>query len=75
MSFLCMHMKVQAAVLRCGTYTVFPLQNPTLGVLVAEGGSVFGRRTGLWSTEAKVWGIVPRAAWHWGDEEVSLTIP
>ena len=22
--------------------------------------------TGLWSTQAKVEGIVPRAAWHWG---------
>jgi len=22
--------------------------------------------TGLWSTEAKVEGIVPKAAWHWG---------
>jgi hypothetical protein len=31
-----------------------PLQNPTLGILVAEGGNVLGQRTGLWSTEAKV---------------------
>jgi hypothetical protein len=30
-----------------------PLQNPTLGVLVTEGGNVIGG-TGLWFTEAKV---------------------
>ena len=24
------------------------------------------RLMGLWSTEAKVEGIVPKAAWHWG---------
>jgi hypothetical protein len=24
------------------------------------------RLMGLWSTQAKVEGIVPRAAWHWG---------
>jgi hypothetical protein len=33
---------------------LIPLQNPTLGVLIVEGGNVLGRRTGLWSTEAKV---------------------
>jgi hypothetical protein len=37
-----------------------PLQNPTLGVV--------GRQTRLWSAEAKVWGIVPKAAWHWGGD-------
>jgi hypothetical protein len=26
------------------------------------------RQTGPWSTEAKVWGIVPKAAWHWGGD-------
>jgi hypothetical protein len=31
-----------------------PYQNPTIGVLVAEGDNVLGRGTGLWSTEAKV---------------------
>jgi hypothetical protein len=41
-----------------------PLQNPTLRVLVAEGGNVLGRQTTLSSTEAKVRGIVPKAAWH-----------
>jgi hypothetical protein len=30
-----------------------PLQNPTLGVLVTEGGNVLGRQTGLWSTETR----------------------
>jgi hypothetical protein len=44
------------------------LQNSTLGVLAAEEGNVFGRRTGLWSTEAKVWGIVLKDAWHWGGD-------
>jgi hypothetical protein len=24
--------------------------------------------TGLWSTQAKVEGIVPKAAWHWGSQ-------
>jgi hypothetical protein len=43
-----------------------PLQNLTLDILVPEGGNVLGWQTGLWSTEAKVWGIVPKAAWHWG---------
>jgi hypothetical protein len=37
----------------------YPLQNPTQGVIVAEGGgNVLGRQRGLWSTEAKEWGIV-----------------
>jgi hypothetical protein len=45
-----------------------PLQDSTLGVLVAEGGNILGRRKGLWSTEAKMWGIVPKAAWHWGGD-------
>ena len=26
--------------------------------------------TGLWSTQAKVEGIVPRTAWHWGSDSV-----
>jgi hypothetical protein len=45
-----------------------PLQNPTLGIFITEGGNVLGWQTGLWSTKAKVWGIVPRAAWHWGGD-------
>jgi hypothetical protein len=44
------------------------MKNPTLDALVAEGGDVLGRETGLWSTEAKVWGMVPKAAWHWGGD-------
>jgi hypothetical protein len=31
-----------------------PLQNPTLGILVAEEGNILGWQTGLWSTKAKV---------------------
>jgi hypothetical protein len=27
-----------------------------------------GWLTGFWSTQAKVEGIVPRAAWHWGSD-------
>jgi hypothetical protein len=42
------------------------VQNLTLGVLVAKGDNVLGRRTWLWSTETKVLHIVPKAAWHWG---------
>jgi hypothetical protein len=49
-------------------YLWIPLQNPTQGVFVAERSNVLGRQTGLWSTEAKVWGIVPKAAWHWGGD-------
>jgi hypothetical protein len=41
---------------------ILTLQNPTLGTLVAEGGNVLGRRTVVWSPEAKLWGIVPKAA-------------
>jgi hypothetical protein len=33
-----------------------------------SGGNVLGSQTGLWSTEAKVWGIVPKAVWHWGGD-------
>jgi hypothetical protein len=50
------------------TFLSFPRQNPALGVLIEEGGNVLGRQTGLWITEAKVWGIVPKAAWHWGGD-------
>jgi hypothetical protein len=43
-----------------------PKSNPRLS---RRGGSnVIGRRRGLWSTEAKVWGIMPKAAWHWGGD-------
>jgi hypothetical protein len=44
------------------------LQNPTLGILVAGSGNVLGRQTGFWSTWAKMWGIVPKAAWHCGGD-------
>jgi hypothetical protein len=30
--------------------------------------------TGLWSTQAKVEGTVPRAAWHWGREGSAVKI-
>jgi hypothetical protein len=43
-----------------------PLQNSTLGFLVAEGSNVLRQETGLWYTEAEVWGFVPKAAWRWG---------
>jgi hypothetical protein len=33
-----------------------------------RGSNVLGRRTGLLSTEAKVWGIMPKTAWHWGTD-------
>jgi hypothetical protein len=39
------------------------------------GGNVLGRQTGLWSTEAKVWGIVPKAAWHWGGDSSVVNDP
>jgi len=41
-----------------GDITAVSLQETTLGVLVAEGVNVLGRQSRLWSTEAKVWGIV-----------------
>jgi hypothetical protein len=52
-----------------------PLQEPTLDVLVADWGNVLGRQTGLWSTEAKVWGTVPKAAWHWGGDSSVANYP
>jgi hypothetical protein len=45
-------------------YSVKPLQNPTIHVLVVDGGDILGWLTGPWTTEAKVRGIVPRAAGH-----------
>jgi hypothetical protein len=36
------------------TNNIIPLQDSTIGVLVAEDGNVLGRQAGLWSTEAKV---------------------
>jgi hypothetical protein len=30
---------------------------------------------GLWFTQAKVEGIVPKAAWHWGRNSSVITIP
>ena len=30
---------------------------------------------GLWSTEAKVEGIVPKAAWHWGSDSSVVNNP
>jgi hypothetical protein len=47
--------------------STFP-PHPALDVLVTEEANVLGRRTGLWSTETKMWGIVPKAAWHWGGD-------
>jgi hypothetical protein len=41
-----------------------PEQNPIPSILVVERGYILGRKTGLWSTEAKVWGNMPKAAWH-----------
>jgi hypothetical protein len=32
------------------------------------GVNILWRWTGLWSTEAKVWGTVPKAACHWGSD-------
>jgi len=31
--------------------------------------------TGLWSTQAKVEGITPRAAWHWGRDSSVVNDP
>ena len=31
--------------------------------------------TGLWSTQTKVEGIVPRAAWHWGRKSIVVNDP
>jgi hypothetical protein len=31
--------------------------------------------TGLWSTQAKVEGIVPKAAWHWGRDSSVVNDP
>jgi hypothetical protein len=50
------------------SYCQLSLQNQTQGVLVVEGGNVLGWKTGLWSTEAKVWCIVLKTAWHWGGD-------
>jgi hypothetical protein len=37
-----------------------------------EEGNVLGWQTGIWSTAAKVWGIMPKAAWCWvGDSSVA----
>jgi len=30
---------------------------------------------GLWSTQAKVEGIVPKAAWHWGRDSSVINDP
>jgi hypothetical protein len=30
---------------------------------------------GLWSTQAKVKGIMPKAAWHWGSDTSALNDP
>jgi hypothetical protein len=35
-------------------------QNPAPCILVSEGGNILERQKGLWSTEAKEWGIVLR---------------
>jgi hypothetical protein len=33
------------------------------------------RLTGLWSTQAKVEGIVVKAAWHWGNDSTVVNAP
>jgi hypothetical protein len=56
---------------KCRVTEENPLKNSKLRRPPRGGGKVLGRQTGLWSTEAKVRGIVPRAAWHWsGDSSV-----
>jgi hypothetical protein len=36
-----------------------------------RGVNILGWQTGLWSTKAKAWGIVPEAAWHWNGDSVA----
>jgi hypothetical protein len=40
-----------------------------------EGYSTTHWLTGLWSNQAKVEGIVQRAAWHWGSESSVINDP
>jgi hypothetical protein len=53
---------------RVSAYHEMSRQNSTLHVLVAEGRNVLGQQTWLWSTEVKVWEIVPKVAWYWGGD-------
>jgi hypothetical protein len=39
-------------------------QNSTQGILVVEWGNILEQKKGLWSTEAKVRSIMPKAAQH-----------
>jgi hypothetical protein len=51
-------------------------KNRILGVLVEQGGNTLGRQTGLWSTDvAKMWGIVPKATWHWDGDSSAANDP
>jgi hypothetical protein len=50
-----------------------PTSNPSR--FVADGVNALGRQTELWSTEAKVWGIVPKTAWHWGGDSIVTNDP
>jgi len=44
-------------------------------VYPVEGYYDTGWLTGLWSTQAKVEGIMPRAAWHWGSDSSVFNDP
>jgi hypothetical protein len=61
--------------IKCRVRNNYSSKNPTLGFLVLEGGNVLGQQTGLWSTEAKLWGIVLKAAWHWGGDSSVGNVP
>jgi hypothetical protein len=66
-SNIIIHQKnAQKWIIRVNTVHPPPKSNPRRPCL--GGGNVLGRQTGFWSTEAKVWGIVPKAAWHWGGD-------
>jgi hypothetical protein len=58
-----------------GSNVSLSLQNPTLGVVVTEGVNVLRRQTVLWSTEGMLLGIVPKAVWHWGGDEIVANDP
>jgi hypothetical protein len=59
---LCSNTFLQVFIGKTGPSSKFPFPNPTLGVVV------LWQQTGLWFTEAKIWGIAPKAAWHWGSD-------
>jgi hypothetical protein len=49
-------------------YHSVPLPNPTLASTSWSGVMSLGQSTGLWSTDAKMWGIMLRAAEYWGGD-------